>query len=169
MPGSDRLGVQAWRYLLISILVIGVDQWSKWLAEHHLSFGERINVMPGFDWTLAYNTGVAFSMFADGEAWQRYGLAGFAILVSGVFIWMLAGLQRAERIAAIAYALIIGGALGNVIDRIRHGHVVDFVLWYVRDYYWPAFNVADSCIVVGAGLLLLFGWRHKEPSAPAKV
>lgn len=165
MPGSDRIGLGAWRYLLISALVIAIDQWSKWLAVSHLQFGERINVMPGFDWTLAYNTGVAFSMFADGEAWQRYGLAGFAILVSGMFVWMLTGLQRVERLAAISYALIIGGALGNVIDRVRLGHVVDFVLWYYRDYFWPAFNVADSCIVVGAAILILFGWRQANPKA----
>jgi len=164
------MGLAAWRYLLISALVIGADQWTKAIALANVALGERIPVFPGFSWTLAYNTGVAFSLFADGAEWQKYGLAGFAVLVSGAFAWMMTTLSPRERLSAVAYALIIGGALGNVIDRLRIGKVVDFILVYYREHDWPAFNVADSCIVVGAALMLLFGWRQTgtEPAAPDK-
>lgn len=167
MPGSERMGSAAWRYLLISVVVIALDQWTKAIAVAHIAYREEIPVFPGFSWTMAYNTGVAFSLFADGEAWQRYGLAGFAIIVSGAFAWMMTTLSSRERLSAIAYALIIGGALGNVIDRLRLGHVVDFILLYYKEYHWPAFNIADSCIVVGAALMLLFGWRQAD-AKPAK-
>lgn len=162
MPGSEHLGWGALRYLAISLVVIGLDQWSKSIAVEHIAYGQEIAVFPGFSWTMAYNTGVAFSMFADGEGWQRYGLSGFALVVSAAFTWMMSRLSPRERLSAIAYALIVGGAIGNVIDRLRLGHVVDFVLLYYKQWHWPAFNVADSCIVVGAGILLIWGWRHHE-------
>lgn len=168
MPGSDLIGRNAWRYLLVSLAVIVLDQWTKSIAVAHIAYREEIPVFPGFSWTMAYNTGVAFSLFADGAGWQRYGLSGFAILVSIVFAVMMAKLPARDRLNATAYALIIGGALGNVIDRLRLGHVVDFILVYYREWHWPAFNIADSCIVIGAGLMLLFGWRQHPADAPAK-
>jgi signal peptidase II len=159
VAGSERLGLRrAWPWLLLSLCIIGLDQWSKMIAVAALGYGERVVVIPGFfDWTMAHNTGVAFSMFAGGE--MRWILAAFAALVSIGFMIALTRLRRVEFFTALAFALIIGGAIGNVIDRVRLGYVVDFILWYWRDYHWPAFNVADSAIVCGAAIMILFGWR----------
>ena len=165
-PSRDLLGISGLlRWLSLSALIVVLDQVTKWYAVQHLSYGERIPVIAGFfDWTMAYNTGVAFSMFADGEAWTRWGLSGFAVVVSIGFAIALARLHKHERISALAFALVIGGAVGNIIDRVRLGHVIDFILWYWRDYHWPAFNIADSAIVCGAAVLILFSWRDTKKS-----
>ena len=155
------------RWLWLSALVIVLDQYTKWLALGALREFERVAVIEGFwDWTLTYNEGVAFSLFNDGPAWTRYGLSAFAVVVSAVFAVWLARLPRGERWQGAALALVIGGALGNVIDRLRLGHVVDFVLWYWKDWHWPAFNVADSAITAGAVLLVVSGLFAGKP-APA--
>ncbi|MBK7044083.1 MAG: signal peptidase II [Rhodanobacteraceae bacterium] len=167
VTGSDRLGVAGLlRWLSLSTVIVLLDQISKWYAVQHLGYGERVTVIAGyFDWTMAHNTGVAFSMFADGEHWQRWGLSGFAVLVGIGFAIVLARLPRHERFSALAFALVIGGAVGNIIDRVRLGYVVDFILWYWRDHHWPAFNIADSAIVGGAAVLILFGWREARKSS----
>lgn len=153
-------------WLWLSALVIVLDQWSKWIALGALRRYERVPLIEGFwDWTLTYNEGVAFSLFNDGPAWTRYGLSAFALVVAGMFIVWLARLPRDERWQGAALALIIGGALGNVIDRLRLGHVVDFVLWYWREWHWPAFNIADSAITVGAVLLVVSGVFATKPAA----
>ena len=165
-PSRDLLGISGLlRWLSLSALIVVLDQITKWYAVQHLGYGERIPVIAGyFDWTMAHNTGVAFSMFADGEAWQRWGLSGFAVIVSIGFAIALARLSRQERVSALAFALVIGGAIGNIIDRVRLGYVIDFILWYWRDHHWPAFNIADSAIVCGAAVLILFGWREAKRS-----
>ena len=157
------------RWLGLSALVVVLDQATKWVALGALREFERVPVIDGiWDWTLTYNEGVAFSIFHDGPAWTRYGLSAFALLVAGVFAVWLARLPRGDRWQAAALALIIGGALGNVIDRLRLGHVVDFVLWYWRDWSWAAFNVADSAITVGAVLLVASGlFAGKAAGSPA--
>ena len=160
---DDRTG---FRWLWVSALVVAADQLTKWLATSSIALHERIPVLPFFDWTLTYNRGVAFSLFNDGQGWQRYGLSAFALLVAGAFTYWMAHLRRDERASALALALVIGGAIGNVIDRLRLGHVVDFVLLYWKDWSWPAFNVADSAIVCGAVLLVVSGFRQ-ERRAPA--
>jgi len=145
------------RWLGASLLIVVLDQWTKSIASANLHLNEAVPVWPGFNWTLAHNLGVAFSLFNDGHVWQRWGLASFALLVSLFLVrWMLK-LEARERLSALALALVIGGALGNVIDRLRHGHVVDFIQWHWRDHAWPAFNVADSAIVCGAVGIALFG------------
>ncbi|MBI2397546.1 MAG: lipoprotein signal peptidase [Xanthomonadales bacterium] len=163
-PGRDALGLAgALRWLSLSALIVVLDQLTKWYAVQQLAYGERIPVIAGcFDWTMAHNTGVAFSMFADGEVWTRWGLSGFALLVSAGFAIALARLGRNERFSALAFALVIGGAVGNIIDRVRLGYVIDFILWYWREWHWPAFNIADSAIVCGAAVLILFGWRDTK-------
>lgn len=150
------------RWLGLSALVVMLDQITKAMVLASLSLHERVPLLPFLDWTLAYNKGVAFSLFNDGAAWQRYGLSAFAVLIAGVFAVWMARLPRRDAWSAAALALVIGGALGNVIDRLRLGHVVDFVLVYWRDWSWPAFNVADSAICVGAVLLLFAGWRGER-------
>ena len=155
------------RWLLVSLAIVVLDQWTKSIASANLQLNEAVPVWPGFNWTLAHNLGVAFSLFNDGHVWQRWGLSGFAMLVSLFLLrWMLK-LPAQERLAALALALVVGGALGNVIDRVRLGYVVDFVELYAWTYYWPAFNVADASICVGAGLLLVASW--KESRAPVRT
>ena len=150
------------RWLGLSAVVIMLDQITKSMVLAKLSLHERVPLLPFLDWTLAYNKGVAFSLFNQGMAWQRWGLASFAILIASVFVVWLARLPRHDKWSAAALSLVIGGALGNVIDRLRLGHVVDFVLVYWRDWHWPAFNVADSAICVGAALLLFAGLRGER-------
>lgn len=148
--------------LWLSAAIVAADQLTKWIATSTMSLHERIAVLPFFDWTLTYNRGVAFSLFNDGQGWQRFGLSAFALVVAAGFTYWMAHLPKQERMNAAALALVIGGAIGNVIDRLRLGHVVDFVLLYWRDWSWPAFNLADSAIVCGAGLLVVAGFRHEH-------
>ena len=149
------------RWLWLSALVIALDQYTKWLALGALREFERVAVIEGFwDWTLTYNEGVAFSLFNDGPAWTRYGLSAFAVVVSAVFTVWLARLPRGERWQGAALALVIGGALGNVIDRIAHGYVIDFIHAHWGSSYFPAFNIADSSITIGAALMILDAFRE---------
>ena len=158
MPGGARWANLRWLGASLSIVVL--DQWTKSIATANLHLNEAVPVWPGFNWTLAHNLGVAFSLLNDGHVWQRWGLSSFALLVSLFLVRWLVKLEARERLTGLALALVIGGALGNVIDRVRLGYVVDFVELYVGSYYWPAFNVADSSICVGAALLLLASWRE---------
>ena len=156
MPESSRFGHLPW--LLLSVLILVADRVTKDIFEGGLSMYQRIEVIPGyFDWTLAYNTGAAFSFLSDAGGWQKYFFTALAIAISGLMAWWLRGTARGNWKAAVPYALIIGGAIGNVIDRQVHGHVVDFIQWYVGSYTWPSFNIADSAIVVGAIGIALFG------------
>jgi signal peptidase II len=145
-------------YLWLSALVIALDQISKALIEHSLSLYQSIPVLPVLAITRLHNTGAAFSFLADETGWQRWLFTGLAIVVSVVLVLWLRRIDRGARLLASAVALILGGALGNVIDRLRLGHVIDFVHAHWGEHYFPAFNVADSAITIGAGLLLLDAW-----------
>lgn len=137
----------------IAGLVIVLDQLSKWLVLGHIGYGEVIYVAPFWNWVLAFNPGAAFSFLADQPGWQRWL---FTLLALGVSGWIAVELRKhpEQKLFALALTLVMGGALGNVIDRVRFGAVVDFIQWHVAGYYWPAFNVADSAICIGAVLLL---------------
>lgn len=146
-------------WLLLSLLVVVLDQWTKHLVLGALTPLQRVEVIPGFlNWTLAFNTGAAFSFLADEGGWQRWLFTALAIGVSAVLAVWLGRTRRGDWRTALPLALIIGGAIGNLIDRVRFGHVTDFVQVYHGDWYFPAFNVADSAISVGAVLLILFGF-----------
>jgi signal peptidase II len=146
-------------WLAVSVLVIALDQFTKHIALTALEYLQRVAVIPGFlNWTLAFNTGAAFSFLHDAGGWQRWLFAVLAIMVSAVLVVWLARTPRGDWRNAAPLALIIGGALGNLIDRLRLGQVTDFIEVYYRDWSWPAFNVADSAICVGAVLLILFGF-----------
>jgi len=154
--GSGAL--QRWLWLAAAIVV--VDQLSKFAILRSLSFGERIAVVPGFfDLTLVYNRGAAFSFLAGASGWQRWFFTGLGIAAAIFIVWLLAR-HGSQRLFAFALALILGGAIGNVIDRIAHGQVVDFLLVYWQRWHWPAFNVADSAITVGAALLIVDEFRR---------
>ncbi len=143
----------AGRWYGLAGLVVVLDQLSKWVVLNHIAYGDVIYVAPFWNWVLAYNPGAAFSFLADQPGWQRWFFTALALAVSG---WIALELRRhpGQKLLSFSLAVIMGGALGNVIDRVRFGAVVDFVQWHVAGYYWPAFNVADSAITVGAILLL---------------
>ena len=162
MPESSRFGHLPW--LLLSVLILVADRVTKDIFEGTLSMYQRIEVIPGyFDWTLAYNTGAAFSFLADSSGWQRWLFALIAVVVSAVLVVWLKRLGRDDTWLAIALALVLGGALGNLYDRIALGHVIDFILvhWQNR-WYFPAFNFADSAITVGAIMLALDMFKSKK-------
>ena len=143
------------KYLPIAILVAVLDQASKWLASTQLEYHQLTHFLPYFDWYLAHNEGAAFSFLADQPGWQRWFLAGLAGAISlGLLCW-LKTLPADKKYTAIAIALILGGAIGNLIDRLYLGYVVDFIQIWLGTYPWPSFNLADSFIFIGAALLII--------------
>jgi signal peptidase II len=141
-------------WLWLSFVVILLDQLTKQLAERMLTLYESGYVMPVFDLTLLYNKGAAFSFLSDQGGWQRWFFTVLAIVVTTVLTIWLWRLKAQEKWVAVSLSLIIGGALGNVIDRILFGHVIDFLLVHYQQHYWPAFNIADSAITLGVGIML---------------
>lgn len=140
-------------WLGVSFIVILVDQISKILIRRTLVTGQRIHLLPMFDLTLLFNKGAAFSFLSGATGWQRWFFTAIGI-AAALFILSILARHGSQRLFAFALALLLGGALGNVIDRLVHGQVIDFLLVYWRDWYFPAFNVADSAITVGAVLLI---------------
>jgi signal peptidase II len=147
--------------LWLSLLVLLVDRFSKMWALKHLQFHEPFSILPFFDLTLTYNTGAAFSLLDSASGWQNLFLGGLAITVCVVIIVWLSRLSSREYGMTIAIALILGGALGNLCDRILHGYVIDLLSFHMKGWYFAIFNIADSAICVGA-MLLLFCWVMKE-------
>lgn len=151
-------------WLWLSALVFVLDQATKYYFEGSLNLYQQIVIIPDyFSWTLAYNTGAAFSFLAGESGWQRWLFALIAIVVSIVLVIWLKRLKPNETWLAVALALVLGGALGNLLDRILFGHVIDFILvhWQNR-WYFPAFNLADSAITVGAIMLALDMFNSKQ-------
>lgn len=150
-------------WLWLSALVVVLDQLSKWLAETQLVFQQPLALLPSLNLTLMYNTGAAFSFLSDAGGWQRWLFTGLAVIVSVALVIWLARLPARQYLVAAALAFILGGAIGNVIDRVRLGHVIDFIQVYYGDWFFPAFNAADSAITLGVAILLidgLFGARR---------
>jgi signal peptidase II len=157
-----------WRWLPLSAGVIAADQLAKAWIVHHFSLFERVHVLPVLDIILTYNTGAAFSFLSQASGWQRWLFVLLALVVSGALIaWMRRLHASAHALLAAGLALIVGGAVGNMIDRLTIGRVVDFIHVHWGHAYFPAFNVADSAITVGAALLLLDAWR--ETRAPRRL
>ncbi|WP_300334128.1 signal peptidase II [Accumulibacter sp.] len=156
------------RWLWLAGIVIVLDQLSKWLVLARLQPGDSVYVAPFFNWVLTYNAGAAFSLLSDAGGWQRWFFTGLALAIA---LWIVGILPRhsGEFRLSLGLTLILGGALGNAIDRLRFGAVVDFIQWHVAGFYWPAFNVADSAITLGALLLVwdqLAGPREPAPPRP---
>ena len=141
------------KWLWLSLVVLVADQLSKSWAEHILGSGV-IPVFSWFDFSLAHNTGAAFSFLSDAGGWQQVFFFTLAIVVSIALVVFIGKLQANERHLAIAYSLIISGALGNAIDRAIYQYVIDFIHWFYKDWHYPHFNVADIAIFIGAGLLI---------------
>ena len=151
-------------WLLLSAVIIVLDQWTKAWVLASLPEYTAVLVIDGFwNWYRTYNTGAAFSFLADAGGWQKWFFATLAFAISGLMAWMLSRTPRNDWKQALPLALVIGGALGNVIDRFMHGHVVDFIQWYWRDHYWPSFNIADCAVVGGAIGIGLFGLLSGKP------
>jgi signal peptidase II len=150
------------KYLWITLLVIVLDQVSKQLAEHYLVFHNPVPIIPLFNLTLSYNTGAAFSFLSEAGGWQRWFFIGLALLVSAVILFWLYKLTTQDKWVAIALSLVLGGAIGNVIDRVLFGHVIDFLHVYYQQWSWPIFNIADSAISVGVAILLIDSLRDSR-------
>lgn len=144
-----------WRWLWLSVLVIALDQATKLWASASLDLYERVEILPFLNFTLVHNTGAAFSFLSQASGWQRWFFVALALVIGAVILVWMRRLDAAERWPGIGLALILGGAFGNVIDRLNHGHVVDFIDFYYDRWHWPAFNVADSAITVGAAIMIL--------------
>ena len=152
---------EARHWYALAALIVVLDQISKWVVLGSIAPGEVIYVAPFWNWVLAFNPGAAFSFLADQPGWQRWF---FTLLALGVSGWIALELRKhpEQKLMALALTLVMGGALGNVIDRVRFGAVVDFIQWHAAGFYWPAFNIADSAITVGAVLLIVASLTHKE-------
>ncbi len=150
------------RYYWISVLVVVLDQITKYLADTSLDYRVPVNVMTSLNMTLVYNQGAAFSFLSDAGGWQRWFFMALSLFVCIVLIVWLRTVEKNRRYLAWGLALILGGAIGNLIDRSLYGHVIDFIDVYYRSWHWPAFNIADSAIFLGACMLILDMFTHKE-------
>jgi len=150
------------RWLWLSVLVVVLDQATKWLALGMLDPYRPVPLIPFLNFTLMFNDGAAFSFLSGAGGWQRWLFAGFALAMSVVLLIWLLRLGSRERLTAGALSLVLGGAVGNLIDRVATGRVVDFIDFYVGKWHWPAFNVADSAITLGVVLLLLSSLREGQ-------
>lgn len=144
-------------WLLVAVVIVVLDLWTKNIATQNLTLYRPLELTSWLNMTLAHNYGAAFSFLSDAGGWQRWLFTGLATVVTAVLVIWLMRLPATDKLSAAALALIIGGALGNLIDRTRHGYVVDFIDVYYRGWHWPAFNLADSAITCGVILLLLDG------------
>ena len=142
-------------YLWLSVVAFILDLFTKWLVVSHFELYESVNILPIFNLTYVRNYGAAFSFLADHSGWQKYFFVLIAVVISALLLFWLAKTPRQKILVNSAYALIIGGALANMTDRLYHGFVVDFLDFYWQIYHYPVFNVADIAICVGAGLLIL--------------
>lgn len=145
------------RWLWLSGLVVLLDQTTKWMASNWLEPDVQYALLSWFNLALAHNTGAAFSFLSDAAGWQRWFFIALSIVVGLLILAWLKRLESFETWTAAALAFVLGGAIGNLIDRIAYGHVIDFIQWHYQQYYWPTFNVADSAISIGAAILIIHG------------
>lgn len=145
-------------WLIVTFAVIAVDQYTKRLIVAKFALFERLPVLPSFDLVRLHNTGAAFSFLANASGWQNWFFTGVAVAVSALILWWLFRQPAGRVVVPLGLVLVLGGAVGNLIDRVQHGYVVDFLLFYYDRWSFPAFNVADSAITVGVALLLFDGF-----------
>ena len=156
----------SWRWFALAALVVLADQATKALVMSRFALGERLVLAPFFNLVFVYNPGAAFSFLSEAGGWQKPLLVAFAIAAAAIVSTLILRRPR-ERLLCTGLALILGGAIGNVIDRLRFGQVVDFLDFHAAGWHWPAFNVADSAITVGAALLILESFVQREKRAGA--
>lgn len=165
MTRSGEIKLRAFRWLLLSIFVVLLDQATKGLAKHFLVYQRPYELTSFLSFTLNYNFGAAFSFLGDAGGWQRYLFIAIAIVISVILFAWLCKLGRHEKLKALGLSLILGGAIGNVIDRIRLGYVTDFIDFHWQGWHYPTFNVADSFVCVGAFFLILGLIWHQHASS----
>jgi signal peptidase II len=150
------LSAGASNWLWVGVAVIALDQWTKWLIVERFEEFDRLVLLPVLEFMRLHNEGAAFSFLDDAGGWQRWLFIGLAVAVStGILVWLRRLPAKGQGLLAAGLSLILGGALGNVIDRVLHGHVIDFIRVHYEEHYFPAFNVADSAITIGAILIVL--------------
>lgn len=142
------------KWMTIAAIIIIADQITKSIATAELTMYKAVAVMPMFNFTLIHNEGAAFSFLSDAGGWQRWFFTAISFIVSVLLVFWIKKLKAEEKFQAIAFSLILGGAIGNLIDRVRFGYVVDFIEIYYNQYSWPAFNIADSAITIGVVILI---------------
>jgi signal peptidase II len=154
------------KWLWLSLLAVILDQASKLAIAGSMQLYQSIEIVPYFNLTYVHNTGAAFSFLSEAGGWQRWFFAGLALVISVVIAVWLARLKRHETLLAVALSLILGGAIGNLIDRLAYGYVIDFLDVYYQTWHWPAFNIADSAITLGVILMLVesFGLASSKES-----
>ncbi len=150
----------AFGWLLLAAALVALDWWTKVLASTQLTMFEPVEVFSWLNWRLAHNPGAAFSFLAGAGGWQRWFFTALAVVVSVFIIGWLFRLERGQKLVPLALALLLSGAIGNLVDRLRHGYVVDFIDVHAAGWHWPAFNVADSAITCGIILLLFDAARE---------
>jgi signal peptidase II len=153
-----------WLWLGIAFAVVLIDQVSKALVVRDFQLGESRPVTSFFDLVRLENTGMAWSLLANAGGWQRWFFIGLGVAAAAFIVWLLKR-HGGQRVFGWALALILGGAVGNVIDRLLHGHVIDFIQVHWKSHYFPSFNVADSAITIGAALLIIDLWRSRKAKA----
>ncbi len=154
------------RWISVSALIIVLDQATKLIANASLAPYAPVPVLPSFNFTLMFNTGAAFSFLAGAGGWQRWFFVGLAAVISIALCIWLYRLEPGQRRLGFGLSLILGGAVGNLIDRVLYGHVIDFLDLYYKQWHWPAFNIADSAITVGAALMILDSLFDSPKTAP---
>ncbi len=157
MPKFPKL-----KWLWLAAFSLGLDQASKIAIDKSFQLYESIGVMPFFNLTYVHNTGAAFSFLSEAGGWQRWFFAALAIIMSTIMTIWLSRLKENETLLAVALSLILGGAIGNLIDRLFYGYVIDFLDVYYGTYHWPAFNIADSAITIGVALMLVDSFKSQD-------
>jgi len=153
------------KWLGLALVVIALDQLSKLAAEHWLEYHQPVPVLPFFNLTLSYNTGAAFSFLAGQAGWQRWLFAALAVAVSAFLIGWLRQIGDRDRWLSLSVSLVLGGAIGNLVDRLFYGHVIDFIELYYQRWSWPVFNIADSAITIGViGLIAHSFFAKRAPT-----
>ena len=162
-----RAGASNWLWL--AVLVMAADQWTKYLVMQNLQEFERVVLLPVFEFMRLHNEGAAFSFLSDASGWQRWLFVGLGVAVSiGILLWLRRLPPHGQNVLAAGLSFILGGALGNVIDRVLWGNVIDFIRVHYEQYYFPAFNVADTAITIGAALLILDNLLEIDRNRAAK-
>ncbi|MAI31012.1 MAG: signal peptidase II [Rhodopirellula sp.] len=147
-------------FLGFSALIALADQMIKWLVQQSMAYGQSVEITPFFNWVHVWNKGAAFSLFADGGGWQRYFFIAIAVVVSAVLVKLIRNSH--QRTESLALAMVLGGAFGNVIDRVFRGYVVDYLDFHWQSWHWPAFNLADVFIVLGVIMILATSFRTQK-------
>ena len=159
---SSKVSMSMARWLWVSVFIVVFDQASKFAVLAMMELYQTIAVMPYVNFTYVHNTGAAFSFLSQAGGWQRWFFAFFAVVMSLVLLVWLIRLKPHERLLAVALSLVLGGAIGNLIDRVALGYVIDFIDVYYQSWHWPVFNIADCAITIGVALLVLDSFLSKE-------